>query len=201
MCIRDSVTDVEHQMRVMLRAQVNPEVLELPPHVEVTDRNSVIVHFFSVTDQSIARREDFLHSQSGMTMAGALISPDGPQTPFELEYLKAVELIHSAQRQPDTHLKVETYLGAIEALRKSSMQAENDAQITQALKQRDVLLKVLPEMIISNSQMTILALQQSGQQVTEDNRKQLQSQLNFARKHAVTEDQLQKIESLLNILK
>jgi len=56
-------------------------------------------------------------------------------------------------------------------------------------------------MIISNSQMTILALQQSGQQVTEDNRKQLQSQLNFARKHAVTEDQLQKIESLLNILK
>ncbi len=195
------VTDVEHQMRVMLRAQVNPEVLELPPHVEVTDRNSVIVHFFSVTDQSIARREDFLQSQSGMTMAGALISPDGPQTPFELEYLKAVELIRSAQRQPDTHLKVETYLGAIEALRKSSMQAENDAQITQALKQRDVLLKVLPEMIISNSQMTILALQQSGQQVTEDNRKQLQSQLNFARKHAVTEDQLQKIESLLNILK
>ena len=56
------VTDVEHQMRVMLRAQVNPEVLELPPHVEVTDRNSVIVHFFSVTDQSIARREDFLQS-------------------------------------------------------------------------------------------------------------------------------------------
>ena len=134
-------------------------------------------------------------------MAGALISPDGPQTPFELEYLRAVELIRSAQRQPDTHLKVETYLGAIEALRKSSMQAENDAQITQALKQRDVLLKVLPEMIISNSQMTILALQQSGQQVTEDNRKQLQSQLNFARKHAVTEDQFQKIESLLNILK
>ena len=100
------VTDVEHQMRVMLRAQVNPEVLELPPHVEVTDRNSVIVHFFSVTDQSIARREDFLQSQSVMTMAGALISPDGPQTPFELEYLKAVELIRSAQKQPDTHLKL-----------------------------------------------------------------------------------------------
>ena len=63
------------------------------------------------------------------------------------------------------------------------------------------LLKVLPEMIVSNSQMTILALQQSGQQVTEENRKQLQSQLNFARKHAVTDEQLQKIESLLNILK
>ena len=78
---------------------------------------------------------------------------------------------------------------------------EWDAQITQALKQRDVLLKVLPEMIVSNSQMTILALQQSGQQVTEENRKQLQSQLNFARKHAVTDEQLQKIESLLNILK
>jgi hypothetical protein len=195
------VTDVEHQMRVMLRAQVNPEALELPPYVEVTDRNSVIIHFFSVTDQSIARRKDFMQSRSPMTMAGALISPNGPQSPFELEYLKAVELIRSAQRQPDTHLKVETYLGAIEALRKSSMQAENDAQITQALKQRDVMLKVLPEMIISNSQMTILALQQSGQQVTDDNRKQLQDQLNFARKHAVMDEQLQKIESLLNILK
>ena len=122
---------------------------ELPPYVEVTDRNSVIVHFFSVTDQSIARREDFLsHS---LEWPGRCYL-DGPQTPFELEYLKAVELIRSAQRQPDTLKGKRQPLH--EALRKSSMQAENDAQITQALKQRDVLLKVLPEMIISNSQMT-----------------------------------------------
>ncbi len=48
-------TDVEHQQRVFLRAQVNPDIFELPPYVEITNRNSVIVYFFSVTDQSVTR--------------------------------------------------------------------------------------------------------------------------------------------------
>ncbi len=195
------VTDVEHQQRVMLRAQVNPEAIELPPYVEVTDGHSVIVRFFTVTDQSVAQPEGYLRTETPVTAARMMISPEGPKTDFERAYLRAVELIRSAQRQGNNHLKVESYLGALEALRIASLRADNDAQIAQTLKQRDMLLKILPEMVIRNSQMTILALQQSGMEATDEVKKQLLRQLSIAQRHAVMEEQLQNIESLQNILR
>ena len=85
-------------------------------------------------------------------MQRTLISAEGPRTAFEKEYLKAVELISSAQRQETDHLKVEDYLGALESLHNASLQAKNDVQISHSLKQRDVLLKVLPKQVIQNCQ-------------------------------------------------
>ena len=194
------VSDVEHQRRVILRAQVKPEALELPPFMEVTDRNSVIVYFFTVTDQSIASLQDYLQTKVHLPMPRTLISAEGPRTAFEKEYLKAVELISSAQRQETDHLKVEDYLGALEALHNASLQAENDVQISHSLKQRDVLLKVLPKQVIQNCQATLLSLKKSGKQPDEELRQQLLRQLGKAKLHARTEEQKKKIESLRNLL-
>ena len=82
------------------------------------------------------------------------------------------------------------------------MSAENDIQISQALNQRDVLLRTLPKLIIRNVQMTILAkkLDQQGSKAAPEITKELLAQLEQAERYAFTEDQQHKIASLQNIL-
>ena len=70
----------------------------------------------------------------------------------------------AAISQETDHLKVEDYLGALEALHNASLQAENDVQISHSLKQLVVLLKALPRQVILNCQATLLSLKNSGKQ-------------------------------------
>ena len=197
------VTDVEHQQRIFLRAQITPQVFELPPYTEITNRNSIVVHFFTVTDQSITRRQQFIESRVPIEGLQAAMFPFDQETVFDQNYVKAVEQIRSAQRQTNTHLKIDTYLNALDSLHEAALNAENDQQLTQALLQRDTLLKILPDLIISNTQRKILEstqLQQDGEKA-EEVRRELLSHLNRAAEMATQRDQHQKIFSLQNILR
>ena len=110
------VTDVEHQQRIFLKAQINPQIFELPPFVEVTSNNSIVVNFFSVTDQSVTRRQQFLDSRIPIAGLQSAFFSYPQETEFERFYLQAVEQIRSAQRQSNLHLKIETYLNALDSL-------------------------------------------------------------------------------------
>ena len=101
------------------------------------------------------------------------------------------------------NLRINTYFKVLEALKKASLSAENDIQITRALNQRDVLLRTLPKLIIRNVQMTILA-KKLDQDETKDEpelRKELLTQLEQAERYAFDKDQQHKIASLQNILR
>ena len=101
------------------------------------------------------------------------------------------------------NLRINAYFKALGALKKASLSAENDIQITQALNQRDVLLRTLPKLIIRNVQMTILAkkLDQDGTKADPELSRELLSQLAHAERYASNEDQQYKIASLQNILR
>ena len=131
------MTDVEHQQRIFLKAQLNPQIFELPPFVEVTSNNSIVVNFFSVTDQSVTRRQQFLDSRIPIAGLQSAFFSYPQETEFERFYLQAVEQIRSAQRQSNLHLKIETYLNALDSLHEAALQAQNDQEIAQALLQRD----------------------------------------------------------------
>ncbi len=197
------VTDVEHQQRIFLKAQINPQIFELPPFVEVTSNNSIVVNFFSVTDQSVTRRQQFLDSRIPIAGLQSAFFSYPQETEFERYYLQAVEQIRSAQRQSNLHLKIETYLNALDSLHESALQAQNDQEIAQALLQRDTLLKTLPDLIISNTQRKILESTQMEQDSIqmEETRRQLLSHLDRAADFAPQRDQQQKIASLRNILR
>ncbi len=194
------VTDVEHQKRVFLRAQINPDIFELPPFVEITDRNSIIVSFYSVTDQSVARRQQLLDAPTALNVPRSVIPSSGEESDFERYYLQAVEQIRAAQRQKDEHLKIQTYISALETLQDASLRASNDAQLSQALKQRDVLLKVLPGMVVDNAQRQILEKSQDGL-LPADLSAELTQQLRFAERYAGDGQMVRKIETLKNILR
>ena len=196
-------TDVEHQKRVILSAMVNPNALDLPPYIEVTDRNSVVVNFFSSTDQSLIQPPDLLASHSAGELPRSVFTPDQLETEFETHYMEAVGLIRTAQNEMNMSVKIETYFKALDTLKKAALTAAFDIQIAQALRQRDILLLTMPKLIIRNVQMTILALQLDDQDIKPDPvlTVKLLKQLNHAENYASTQDQRQKISSLQSILR
>ena len=117
--------------------------------------------------------------------------------------MQALILIRDAQQQQNMNLRINTYFKALQALKKASMSAENDIQISQALNQRDVLLRALPKLIIRNVQMTILAnkLDQQVRKAEPELRRELLAQLEQAERYASNESQQHKIASLQNILR
>ncbi|MBF0286674.1 MAG: hypothetical protein HQM14_02555 [SAR324 cluster bacterium] len=149
------ITDIAHQNRVFLRAQINPDVFELPPYIQVTNRQSVKVNFFIVTDQSMVKRPDFVEISQAKTMMHPALEPMPKDTEYDKYYLAAVEKIRSVQGHHSLHLKIETYLAAVELLKKAAMNTKTDQQVAQALQQRDVLFDVLPKMVVENTQQQL----------------------------------------------
>jgi hypothetical protein len=83
------------------------------------------------------------------------------------------------------------------------LSAEFDIQIAQALKQRDLLLRTMPKLIIRNVQMSILALnlESTDPKAEPEVSKKLLKQLIHAERYATTRAQQQKITTLRSILR
>ena len=195
-------TDKEHQKRVILKAMVDPDVMDLPPYVEVTDRNSVVVNYYRSQNRNLTQPPDLPVTQSPSEVPRSVFTPGKLETEFEKKYMRVLVLIREAQQQQNMNLRINAYFKALEALKKASLSAENDIQIAQALNQRDVLLRTLPKLIIRNVQMTILAkkLDQQGTKADPELSRELLAQLAQAERYASNEDQQHKIASLQNIL-
>ena len=69
-------TDKEHQKRVILKAMVDPDVMELPPYVEVTDRNSVVVNYYRSQNQNLTQPPDLPVTQSPSEVPRSVFTPD-----------------------------------------------------------------------------------------------------------------------------
>jgi len=196
-------TDIEHQKRVILRAMVNPDALNLPPFIEITGRNSIVVNFYSSTDQSLTQPPELLGSRSVADLPRSVFTLDQQETEFEKNYMEAVAMIREAQTQLNTDDKIETYFKALKSLKQAALSSENDFQIAQSLKQRDLLLLTMPKLIIRNVQMSILAqnLESTGAKADPEVSKKLLKQLIHAERYATTQEQQQKIASLQSILR
>ena len=196
-------TDKEHQNRVILEAKINPDVMDLQPYVEVTDRNSVIVNYFMSLNRDLTQPPDLPVSQSPSEVPRSVFTPEKLETEFEKKYMQVLVLLREAQQLQNINLRINAYFKALDALKKASMSAKNDIQITQALNQRDVLLRTLPKLIIRNVQMTILAkkLDQQKTKVDPELSRELLGLLAQAERYASNEDQQHKIASLQNILR
>ena len=196
-------TDNKHQKRVILKAMVDPDVMDLPPYVEVTDRNSVLVNYFISQNQNLIQPPDLPVTQSPTEVPRSVFTPEKLETEFEKKYMQVLILIRDAQKQQNMNLRINTYFKALKELKKASLSAENDIQITQALNQRDILLITLPKLIIRNVQMTILAkkLDQQETKIDPELSKELLAQLEQAERYAFNNDQQYKIASLKNILR
>lgn len=187
------ITDVAHQKRIFLRAQISPEVFELPPYIQVTDYNSVKIFFFVVTDQSVAKREEFSAPPKARAALHPILEPKLVTT-FDKYYLKAVQVIRSVQGIHRLDLKIKAYLDALDLLEQAALNAKTDDQISQAFSQRDVLFEILPEMIVDHIQVQ---LKKTSQPI---DRQILLNYLDRAESMVANPAILEKIISLKNIL-
>ena len=196
-------TDKEHQKRIILKAMFDPNVIDLPPYVEVTDRNSIIVNYYRSQNRTLTQAPDLPVAHSPIEAQRSVFSPDKLESEFEKKYMQVLVLIRDAQQQPNMNIRIKSYFKALEDLKKASLSAENDIQITQALNQRDVLLQTLPKLIIRNVQMVILAkkLDLVGNKADPELSRELLEQLAHAERYAFKEDQQHKIDSLQKILR
>ena len=76
-------TDKEHQKRVILKAMVDPDVMDLPPYVEVTDRNSVVVNYYRSQNRNLTQPPDLPVTQSPSEVPRSVFTPDKLETEFE----------------------------------------------------------------------------------------------------------------------
>ena len=181
----------------------NPDALDVPPFIEKTDRNSIIVNFYSSTDQSLTKPPDLLPSRSIEDLSRSVFtSKDAIETEFDKNYMEAVSLIREAQSMINTDERIEAYFDALKFLKQAALVSERDIQISQALRQRDLLLRVMPKLIIRNVQMTVLALdvESSSSKVDISLKERLLKQLRHAERYSSTKDQKMKINTLKSIL-
>ena len=116
--------------------------------------------------------------------------------------MEAVSLIREAQSMINTDERIEAYFDALKFLKQAALVSERDIQISQALRQRDLLLRVMPKLIIRNVQMTVLALdvESSASKVDISLKERLLKQLRHAERYSSTKDQKMKINTLNSIL-
>ena len=95
-------------------------------------------------NRNLTQPPDLPVTQSPSEVPRSVFTPDQLETEFETRYMQVLVLIREAQQQQNINLRINAYFKALEALKKASLSAENDIQITQALNQRDVLLRTLP---------------------------------------------------------
>ena len=86
-------------------------------------------------------------------------------------------------------------------MQEASLSATSDAQVSQSLKQRDVLLKLLPELIINNTQRKVLESTSRDEQLSDDLRLELLRHLLVAARFAPLPQHRRKVETLQNILR
>ena len=154
-----AVPDQGHQNRVLMRANINPDVLNTPPEVEIQG-DSVHVTFTKVADQSVFDRK-------------ALLEADLRRRQDKL--LNATLTPEEVNRRNTNHELMETGLGQVDRARNSkafqekfdllvaalanfsgaAVSASTDEGLEQALKQRNYVMEKLPNLVMDQARQAV----------------------------------------------
>jgi len=147
-----AVADQRHANRVLVRANLNPEVMTAAPEVEVKG-SSVLVTFIKVPDQSVFDRKALLEAElrrrQDKLLAGSL-------TPEEIARRNAYrQTMETGLGQVERSRALATYQERIDVLiaslanfNEAAASASNDRDLEEALRQRNSVLVKLPELVI-----------------------------------------------------
>ena len=157
------VSDPDHQNRVLLRAKVNPDVLVTPPMVKI-EGNFVTMVFSKVEDQSIFDRAA-LEQAVFRRKQDNLLSPEMTEEEVEKRrgYLEAMDsgtrMVERVRSTSTVGEKFQFLLTAMQFFRSASANASNDQELTDALRERNILIARIPVLVLDH----VTAQLQSGQ--------------------------------------
>jgi len=163
------VPDPIHAKRVLMRANIAPEVMTLPPRIDVRD-SSVFVSFAKVVDLTVAD-ERSISERDLLTRQEKMLNRQ--PSPEELQRRQTYrEQMAEGTRQEELSRKEETVEGRIDkliaAIESYSIAAENassDHQLQEALSSRNALNVRVPSMIVAHARKSLAKKQGNTEQL------------------------------------
>jgi hypothetical protein len=148
-----AVADQRYQNRVLVRANLNPEVLSTPPEVEVKGP-SVLVTFTKVEDQSVFDRKALMEAELRRRQDKML---SGSLTPEEIArrnaYRQLMETglgqLDRARNRPAYQERIDIFVASLANFNDAAVSAANDRDLEEALRQRNLVLVKLPELVMA----------------------------------------------------
>jgi hypothetical protein len=190
-----AVSDNRHQNRVLLRAQISPDVLQQQPEVDVQGQN-VLVTFTKVQDQSVfdrkALQEADLRRRQDKLLNGALTQEEiTRRSNYRQQMETGVGQMDRARTSKPLQEKLELMLSAIQNFSEAAVAASTDRDLEEALKERNAALIKLPALVIERGQAALKSATPADRDAA---RKALDTALNVTRepKTVVTLKELQQ---------
>lgn len=166
-----SVSDERHQQRVLLRANIAPEVLTEPPEVEVND-DVVRVVFTKVEDQSVFDREglreaELRHRQERL-LAGELSEAEVERRRLYRQHMETgLAQVDRARAEETFERRYDVLLAAVTNFKEAAINASSDQELQAALRERNKLLVRVPTMVIDHVRARLEAGQGSTSRLRE----------------------------------
>jgi len=149
------VTDPENQVRLLLKAEVNPDVLTVPPQVETGSSQDVRITFTKVIDQSVFDRKaleeaELRRRQDRMLHATLTAEEITARKDFQRLMGTGRDEVDRARNAPTFGQQVELLLAALANFRAAAETAYDDRALQDALRERNQLSVRLPTLIVEH---------------------------------------------------
>lgn len=139
------VKDPKHPKRLLLRANFNPNVMDIPPVIYKNSDNSVYVTFFNLIDQTIMSRGMLLEAKKRKVAEEksakqiTITKTIKRDSDYGRVFLAAAKLEKESGSLTDARLKIEKQTESIKKFEESALYAETDAQLFNSLTKRNQL--------------------------------------------------------------
>jgi len=154
-----AVTDPTYSKRLLMRANISPDVLTLPPRVDVQN-SSVLISFAKVVDLT-ARDRKSLEERDLLTRQEKLLN----RTPSQEEMLRrqtyseqmaeGERLENQSRKAAMFQMRIDQLIAAMESYKIAAENASTDLQLKQALHKRNVLVVRVPKIAIEYARKSL----------------------------------------------
>lgn len=151
--------DPDHPLRLLLQANLNPDVMTSPPLVTV-EGSSVMISFTKVMNQSVLDRRDLEEADLRYRQEKLLnrkLSPDEVQLRRNFRDLmaKGEEQKAVARHAATFREKVEALFAALDNFRQAAELASSDSELGNSLRMRNSLEVKIPVMLVREARKSL----------------------------------------------
>ena len=146
----------KYKKRLYLRAEFNPNVMDIPPLVYKNSDNSVYVNFFHMIDQSVMSRgmlledAEIVKAQKSSKRQIRVKKAIKRDSDFGRAFIAALETQKQSQAIKDANTRIEKLLEGIRQFEEAALYAEKDSQLYNALHKRNELRETVIILVVDS---------------------------------------------------
>jgi hypothetical protein len=156
-----AVADQRNPNRVLVRANLNPEVMTQAPEVEVKGQ-SVVLTFTKVQDQSVFDRKALLDAElrrrQDKLLNATLTQDEIARRNSYRQYMDTgMGQVDRARNRPTFQERVDLLVASLANFNEAAVSASTDRDLEEALRQRNMALVKLPQLVMDYATQALRA--------------------------------------------